>query len=108
MLEELRETAGDEAFQEIAETFTEQIEVIVNRLGARECSEDLKYLERNSHELAGAVGTFSAPALASHARNLMASCRAGNHSEARDLVASLLQAVDETLEAFSAYRRSLS
>ncbi len=108
ILEELRETAGDEVFQEIGETFSEQIELIVGRFEDAGCLGDIDCLERNAHELAGAAGTFGAPALASCARDVMAAGRTGNLEQAQARIAPLTETGRATLAAFKCYCASLS
>jgi HPt (histidine-containing phosphotransfer) domain-containing protein len=107
VLEELRDAAGGDAFLEIAQTFTEQIGLIVERLVAPECLADLDCLERNAHELAGAAGTFGAPSLTTQARAVMAACRENDGAAARDQIAPLVTTAQTTLDAFNRYCQEL-
>ncbi len=108
VLQELRETVGDTVFQEIGETFAEQIALIVERLDDPACQNQIECLERNAHELAGAAGSFGATALAECARDVMLAGRAGNLDNTRALIPELATTSAMTLDAFARYCTSLS
>lgn len=77
VLEDLRETMGREAFDELQTTFIEQIELVVGRLKAAGSGADHAAMERASHELAGLAGTMGALRLADAARRTMRRARDG-------------------------------
>lgn len=107
VLQELRETTGDAVFQEIGETFAEQIALIVPRLEDPACQAEVACLERYAHELAGASGSFGAKALATGAREMMEAGRTGDLAATRALVPNLSNISALTLEAFARYCESL-
>jgi HPt (histidine-containing phosphotransfer) domain-containing protein len=107
VLDEFYDTTGDEVFREIGVTFTEQISLLITALKAAVGAQDSSEVERITHELAGAAGTFGADALTDRARNATEMCRTGQEAAAFAGAADICMEARATLVAFKAYLAAL-
>jgi len=108
VLRDLLDSAGEEVFREIGETFAEQVDLLVNQARDSAGEGDVERFQRTAHELAGAAGTFGALALANQARIIMDLCRKGDRDDALAQLPGLVEIAEETQAAFGAYLDRLS
>ncbi len=103
VIDELQQGMGPAAFADIAGTFCDQIDSLIEQFASAAEAGDVATASRLAHELIGLAGTMGAPKLSTIARQAMALCRNQDVQALPDIAGTMRRAAGETLEAFRAY-----